>query len=143
MSLGSICAVRYQATMNSRSSRKVFGQNAARWTAALVLSVMLATALAANTNQEFTIPVQSGLIVTRLRGLIHAPVDFGAGFVRIDDSTGRFLATVGLPAVTPDQVVVPFDVDISPAQVSESDLGLSFTVREVGLRALERCGLGE
>jgi hypothetical protein len=121
----------------------VFGQNAARWTAALVLSVMLATALAANTNQEFTIPVQSGLIVTRLRGLIHAPVDFGAGFVRIDDSTGRFLATVGLPAVTPDQVVVPFDVDISPAQVSESDLGLSFTVREVGLRALERCGLGE
>jgi hypothetical protein len=85
----------------------------------------------------------SGLIVTRLRGLIHAPVDFGAGFVEIDDSTGRFLATVGLPAVTPDQVVVPFDVDISPAQVSESDLGLSFTVREVGLPAPERCGLGE
>jgi hypothetical protein len=50
MSLGSICAVRYQATMNSRSSRKVFGQNAARWTAALVSSVMSVRALARQTR---------------------------------------------------------------------------------------------
>ena len=97
----------------------------------------------ANTNQDFTIPVPAGLAVTRLRGLIHAPVDFGAGFVEIDDGAGRFLATVDLPAVAPDQVVVPFDVDISPAQVSASGLGLSFTVREAGRSAQERCGLGE
>jgi hypothetical protein len=182
VSLGSaraVCVSRYQAAMKSWSNRKVFGQNTVRRTASLILSVMLATVLAApnaaradplndpvagaeavlswtslglpgditlvgaNTNQDFTIPVPSGLIVTRLRGLIHAPVDFGAGFVEIDDSTGRFLATVDLPAVTPDQVVVPFDVDVSPAQVSASGLGLSFTVREAGLPAPERCGLGE
>ena len=95
------------------------------------------------TPTRFTIPVPSGLTVTRLRGLIHAPVDFGAGFVEIDDGMGRFLSTVDLPAVAPDQAAVPFDVDISPARVSASGLRLSFTVRELGLPAPERCGLGE
>ncbi|BBY15076.1 cellulose biosynthesis cyclic di-GMP-binding regulatory protein BcsB [Mycolicibacterium litorale] len=101
------------------------------------------TLVGANTNQDFAVPVPTGFTATRLRGLIHAPVDFGAGFVEISDTTGRFLATVNLPAVVPDQAVVPFDVDISAAQVSGSKLGLSFTVREAALPAAERCGLGE
>ncbi|WP_197374936.1 cellulose biosynthesis cyclic di-GMP-binding regulatory protein BcsB [Mycolicibacterium baixiangningiae] len=101
------------------------------------------TLVGANTNQDFTFPVPTGFAATRLRGLIHAPVDFGAGFVEIADSTGRFLATVDLPAVVPDQAVVPFDVDISAALVSAAELRLSFTVREGARPVGERCGLGE
>ncbi|MFS0899169.1 cellulose biosynthesis cyclic di-GMP-binding regulatory protein BcsB [Mycolicibacterium litorale] len=101
------------------------------------------TLVGANTNQDFALPVPTGFTPTRLRGLIHAPVDFGAGFVEITDTTGRFLATVNLPAVAPDQAVVPFDVDISPARVSAGEVGLSFTVREAAIAADDRCGLGE
>jgi hypothetical protein len=101
------------------------------------------TLVGVNANQDSTLPVPSGFNVRRLRGLIHAPVDYGAGFVEITDSRGTFLATVDLPAVTPSQAVVPFDVDISAAQVSGSALGLSFTVREVGIPPEQRCGRGE
>ncbi len=101
------------------------------------------TLVGANTNQDFTLPVPTGLNVRRLRGLIHAPVDFGAGFVEISDGTGRFLATVDLPAVAPTQAVVPFDVDLSAAQTSGSAAGLSFTVREAAIPPEQRCGLGE
>ncbi|WP_234834858.1 cellulose biosynthesis cyclic di-GMP-binding regulatory protein BcsB [Mycolicibacterium stellerae] len=101
------------------------------------------TLVGANANQDFTVPVPTGFTARRLRGLIHAPVDFGAGFVEINDGRGRFLTTVELPAVAPDQAVVPFDVDISAAQVSASAVGLSFTVREAGLPPEQRCGLGE
>lgn len=101
------------------------------------------TLLGANTSQEFTLPVAAGLTPVRLRGLIHAPVDFGPGFVEITDGAGRFLATVDLPEVTPQQVVVPFDVDIAAAQVAESTVRLSFTVRQPGIAAEQRCGLGE
>lgn len=59
------------------------------------------TLVGANTNQDFTVPVQSGFSPQRLRGLIHAPVDFAAGFVEITDSGGTLLATVDLPQVTP------------------------------------------
>nr|CRL68829.1 cellulose synthase regulator protein [Mycolicibacterium malmesburyense] len=96
-----------------------------------------------NINQDFTLPLPSGFNVTRLRGLIHAPVDFGAGFVEISDSKGRVLATVSLPEVTPDQAVVPFDVDISAAQADRTSVGLSFTVREAPLPPELRCGLGQ
>lgn len=101
------------------------------------------TLVGANTNQDFTVPVPIGFAPVRLRGQIHAPVDFGAGFVEISDGTGRSLATVNLPAVAPEQAVVPFDVDITPAAVRAAKLGLSFTVREAALPVGERCGLGE
>ncbi|MCV7421460.1 hypothetical protein H7K45_12985 [Mycobacterium yunnanensis] len=101
------------------------------------------TLVGANTNQDFTIPVQPGMTVRRLRGLIHAPVDFGAGFVEIDDTMGRFLATVELPAVSSAQAVVPFDVDVSAAQPSRSGTGLSFTVREPSVPPDQRCGRAE
>ena len=97
-----------------------------------------------DTNQEFKVPVPSGLNATRLRGLIHAPMDFvSGGFVEVDDSTGRLLGTVPLPAVTPEQAVVPFDVDISAAEVSGSAVGLSFTVRDAPIPAEQRCGLDQ
>lgn len=101
------------------------------------------TLVGANTNQDFTLPVPSGATVRRLRGLVHAPVDFGAGFVEITDGRGTLLATVDLPTVTPAQAVVPFDVDVSAAQLSGSTLGLSFTVRAAGVPPEQRCGLGE
>lgn len=81
--------------------------------------------------------------VVALRGLIHAPVDYGAGFVEINDSRGRFLATVDLPSVAPDQAVVPFDVDVSAAEMTGPAIGLSFTVRQAGIPPEQRCGLGE
>lgn len=101
------------------------------------------TLTGANINQDFTIPLQPGMSVKRLRGLIHAPVDFGAGFVEIDDTTGRFLATVDLPSVSPAQAVVPFDVDVSAAQPGRSGIGLSFTVREAPVPQEQRCGRAE
>lgn len=101
------------------------------------------TLAGANINQDFTVPVPSGFSPLRLRGLIHAPVDFAAGFVEIVDGTGRFLATINLPAVVPEQAVVPFDVDISAARVTASEMPLSFTVRQPPLSAADRCGLGQ
>ena len=101
------------------------------------------TLLGANNNQDFTVPVPSGFRVARLRGLIHAPVDFGAGFVEIDDGRGVLLGTVDLPAVTPGQAVVPFEVDVSAAEVRDSAFALSFTVRESALPPEQRCGLGQ
>ena len=97
-----------------------------------------------STNQDFKLPVPSGFNAARLRGLIHAPIDFAAGgFVEVDDGTGRLLGTVPLPAVIPEQAVVPFDIDISAAQVSGSALTLSFTVREAPIPPEQRCGLGQ
>ncbi|MCG7592769.1 hypothetical protein [Mycobacterium sp. PSTR-4-N] len=101
------------------------------------------TITGANTTQSVTVPVPSGFGATRLRGLIHAPVDATAGFVEIDDSAGTVLGTIPLPAVAPDQVVVPFDIDISTAAVNGNAMGLSFTVREPPLSMDERCGLGQ
>jgi len=101
------------------------------------------TLVGANTNQDFTLPVPGGFTVTRLRGLIHAPIDVGAGFVEIDDSRGTLLATVDLPPMAPASAVVPFDVDVSSARVADASMRLSFTVREAGLPPEQRCGLGE
>lgn len=101
------------------------------------------TLVGANINQDFTLPVPAGFAPRRLRGSIHAPVEFSTGFVEITDSGGRVLATVNLPAVTPEQAVVPFDVDISAGQVDASELRLSFTVREPPRPPDQRCGLGE
>lgn len=101
------------------------------------------TLVGANNNQDFTIPVQPGTSVRRLRGLIHAPIDFGAGFVEIDDTMGTVLATVELPAVVPAQATVPFDVDVSAAKPTRSGIALSFTVREGPISQEQRCGRAE
>lgn len=101
------------------------------------------TLLGGGVSQTISLPVSPGLAVRRLRGLIHAPVDFAAGFVEIDDGNGALLATVDLPAVVPAQAVVPFDVDVSAGQVTGSNLVLSLTVREPPIPPDQRCGLGE
>lgn len=99
------------------------------------------TLLAANATQDFTVPVPTGFSLRRLRGVIHAPEDFDAGFVEISDREGVVLATIDLPAVIPSQAVVPFDLDIAAARVVDDAATLSFTVRE-GL-AEQRCGLAQ
>lgn len=86
---------------------------------------------AANSNQDFTVPVPAGLDPVRLHGVIHAPVNLGPGFVEISDPNGGFLGAVNLPPVTADQAVTPFTVDISAAHVRDAAIGLSFTVRQV------------
>lgn len=86
---------------------------------------------APNSNQDFSVPVPAGLAAVRLHGLIHAPVNLGAGYLEISDQNGTFLGAVNLPPVAADQAVTPFDVDISGARVRDSAIGLSFTVRQV------------
>ncbi|GAT11176.1 hypothetical protein H7I77_23805 [Mycolicibacterium novocastrense] len=86
--------------------------------------------VSANTNQDFRMPLPAGFTPRRLQGQIHAPVNFGPGFVEIEDARGTFLGAVNLPTVSPDQAVVPFDVDLSQAPSTSSPLTLSFTVRQ-------------
>lgn len=94
--------------------------------------------VAPNTNQDFTVPVPVGLNAIRLRGLINPPANLGAAYLEIDDIRGNFLASVGLPpsgVPTP----TPFDVDISPARVQDSRIGLSLTLRELDINN-QYCG---
>lgn len=86
---------------------------------------------APNSNQDFTVPVPAGLNPVRLRGQIQTPVNLGAGFLEISDPNGSFLGAVDLPPVSANQVVTPFDVDISTARLRGPAIGLSFTVRQV------------
>lgn len=92
-----------------------------------------------NVNQDFAVPVPSGFRPTRLRGLVHAPVNIAGGFLEIDDDRGTFLAAVNLPGQSADQVVVPFDVDIASAHTGDVSVGLSFTVRQFNVQN-ESCG---
>ncbi|WP_349270659.1 hypothetical protein MPNTM1_01959 [Mycolicibacterium parafortuitum] len=78
---------------------------------------------------EAVVPVPTGMTAVRLRGVIHAPENIGAGFLEIDDSEGRFLALVELPVLAAGQPVRPFDVDIAPARRDGSAVRLSMTVR--------------
>lgn len=86
---------------------------------------------APNSNQDFTVPLPSGLTAARLRGLIHSPVNLGAGYLEVSDPNGGFLEAVNLPPVAANQAVTPFTVDISAARTRGSAVGLSFTVRQV------------
>ncbi|WP_233716451.1 hypothetical protein [Mycolicibacterium vinylchloridicum] len=93
-----------------------------------------------NVNQDFAVPLPTGFRPTRLRGLVHAPVNIAGGYLEIDDDRGTFLAAVNLPtAQTADQVVLPFDVDIAAAHVGDATFGLSFTVRQVNPET-QNCG---
>lgn len=85
---------------------------------------------AANSNQDFMVPVPTGLNPVRVHGVIHAPVNLGPGFLEVSDPNGGFLGAVNLPPVAANQAVTPFTVDISAARVRGSAIGLSFTARQ-------------
>lgn len=87
--------------------------------------------LTANSNQDFALPLPAGARPQRLLGRIDLPVDSPAGYLEIQDSAGRFLAAVDLPAVATGRVTVPFDADISAAQVTGASVELSLTVRQI------------
>lgn len=86
---------------------------------------------APNSNQDFLVPVPAGLNAIRLHGVLHAPVNLGAGYLEISDQSGTFLGAVNLPPTAANQVVTPFEVNISAAHLRASVVGLSFTVRQV------------
>lgn len=88
--------------------------------------------VAPNINQDFTVPVPTGLNAVRLRGLINPPANIGGSYLEIDDVRGTFLASVNLP---PSGVptATPFDVDISAARVQDARVGLSLTLRQYDL----------
>ncbi|MCV7370639.1 hypothetical protein CRI77_22005 [Mycolicibacterium duvalii] len=95
--------------------------------------------LGTNTATEFTVPVPAGLNAVRLRGVMRAPTNIGAGFLEVSDRSGRLLAAVDLPAMAAAQAAVPLDIDVAAAQVQDSSIGLSFTVRPTD-RADQICG---
>lgn len=82
-----------------------------------------------DSSQSVSVQVPSGLTATRLRGLIHAPMNISAGYLEISDGNGKFVAAVNLPPAVPPTAVTPFDVDISAAQPRASTINLSFTLR--------------
>jgi len=76
-----------------------------------------------------TVPLPSGMIASRLRGVIGMPENITSGYLEIDDADGRFLASVDLSAAAAAQTPTPFDVDISAARVQGSSINLSFVIR--------------
>ena len=86
--------------------------------------------VAPDTKQDFTVPLPTGLAAVRLRGLLHAPVNLGNGYLEIDDENGAFIAAVDLPPATVTTGVTPLDVDISAAAAKATSVGLSFVVRQ-------------
>jgi hypothetical protein len=90
-------------------------------------------------SEDFAVPLPTGFRPTRLRGLIHAPVNIAGGYLEIDDDRGAFLAAVNMPAQSVDQVVVPFDVDIGAAHTGDTKVGLSFIVRQTNPQ-YQNCG---
>ncbi|CAN5602360.1 hypothetical protein BH10ACT9_BH10ACT9_20300 [soil metagenome] len=95
--------------------------------------------LGPNSSTSFTVPVPDGLNPARLQGLIHAPMNIGAGYLEIEDGDGRFLAAVDLPPMASAQAVTPFDIDISAARARNASVDLSFAVRPVD-NANQFCG---
>lgn len=83
-----------------------------------------------DSSQEFNVPVPLGLTATRLRGVILPPVDLGPGTLEINDRQGTFLATVDFPGAGPNVGAMPFDVDISGAQITAAGVGISLTMRQ-------------
>ncbi|WNG87010.1 hypothetical protein C6A87_024980 [Mycobacterium sp. ITM-2016-00317] len=97
-----------------------------RWPA---LGMEREVVLGPDSTRTFTVPVPTGLSVTRLRGTINAPMNITAGYLEIDDADGKLLGTVDLPPAGSAQAAIPMDVDISAARVRASSAELSLTVR--------------
>lgn len=97
-----------------------------RWPA---LGMEREVVLGPDSTRTFTVPVPTGLSVTRLLGTITAPMNITAGYLEIDDADGNLLGTVDLPPAGSAQAAIPIDVDISAARVRDSSAELSFTVR--------------
>ncbi len=81
-------------------------------------------------NQDYNVPLPTGLTPVRLRGLIQPPVNLGPGNLAINDSKGTFLASIPFPAMGPGLGPIPLDVDLSGARLGPTSFGLSFTVRQ-------------
>ncbi|WP_234814010.1 cellulose biosynthesis cyclic di-GMP-binding regulatory protein BcsB [Mycolicibacterium iranicum] len=80
-------------------------------------------------ESTFSVEVPAGLTATRLRGMIHTPLNFTTGYVEINDAEGNFVASIEVPPVAPGLVMAPFDVDITSAVVRGSSMGLTFAIR--------------
>ncbi|WP_231984647.1 hypothetical protein [Mycobacterium sp. 852014-52144_SCH5372336] len=87
------------------------------------------TYLSPNSSTSFTVPVPAGLKATRMRGVVHAPVNIDAGYLEINDGAGQLLAAIDLPPAESGRAVTPLDVDISAARAGASTVELSLTLR--------------
>ncbi|MDY6999267.1 MAG: hypothetical protein SW019_21950, partial [Actinomycetota bacterium] len=83
----------------------------------------------ANQSNTVSVPIPAGVEPTRFTGLIGSIVNTTDGRLDILDSRGVTLADVPIRA---DRTTVPFDVDISQAQVSEGKAPLTFVLRDGG-----------
>lgn len=97
------------------------------------------TFTSADDPQSVSLPVSQGTAITRIRGNIHAPVGFGAGYLEIDDESSRVLATVPLPDGSASEAQVPFEVAVPAVPVADGSADLSFVVRQRAART-DQCG---
>ncbi|PQE01303.1 hypothetical protein CYL16_09680 [Mycobacterium sp. EPG1] len=87
--------------------------------------------LGPNASQRIALPVPGGLVPSRLRGTITAPLNISGGYLEVDDVDGNLLGTVDVPPAGVAQAATPFDVDIAGARVRSSSVDLSVTLRAV------------
>lgn len=103
--------------------------------------------LGPNSATSYTVPMPTGLRVSRLRGTITAPLNISAGYLEVNDADGRLLGTVNLPPAGAAGAATPIDVDISAARFQKSSVELTLTVRpldvagsQVNQYGIQYCG---
>lgn len=94
--------------------------------------------LAPNASMGVTLPVPTGLTAARVQGTIEAPMNVSAGYLEIDDNTGKLVSSIFLPPAGPDRVATPLDIDISSVRGQGTSIDLSFAFHPIE-RADEVC----
>lgn len=105
------------------------------WTA---LGLSPSLVLAPDASSGATVPIPSGLTAARIQGTIEAPLNISAGFLEVNDATGRLVTAIYLPPAGPDRISTPFDVDISSIPAQSRSIDVSFVFRPM-YRADEVC----
>jgi hypothetical protein len=91
--------------------------------------------LGANQPTDVEMPVPEGVTPTRLTGQIGSVVNT-TGRIDVLDAHGMLIATIPIPA---DLETVPFDINISRAQVIDRVAKLSFRLRDLDNTRVDSC----
>lgn len=91
--------------------------------------------LGANQPSDVEMPVPEGVTPTRLTGQIGSVVNT-AGRIDVLDARGMLIANIPIPA---DLDTVPFDIDISAAEVIDGVAKLSFRLRDFDNTRIDSC----
>lgn len=86
----------------------------------------------ANQSSQVAVPVPAGVTPTRLTGLIGSIVNTTDARLDVVDARG---VTLGSVRVAADSTTVPFNIDISRAQIADGKALLDFVIRDRGASA--------